>query len=72
MPNIDGVMLSRALRELRPKIRILAMSGTADHGTDGTDNSKIQALAHGFIVKPFKPEALLGAVHLALHPTEKT
>ena len=71
MPRLSGVALSRALLQLRPEVRILAMSGLSRHETDGADFREIQQLAHAFLRKPFKPEILLRAVQDLLHPPVK-
>jgi PAS domain S-box-containing protein len=72
MPRLDGVALVRTLLQLRPEIRLLAMSGLSREETGGLDLTEIQKLAHAFLAKPFKPEDLLGAVHELLHPAVKT
>jgi len=72
MPRLGGVALARALLQLRPDIRLLAMSGLSRLETDGSDVPEIQKLAHAFLRKPFTPENLLGTVHRLLHPPGKT
>jgi PAS domain S-box-containing protein len=71
MPRLGGVALARVLLQLRPDIRLLAMSGLSRGETDGSDIQAVQKLAHAFLLKPFQPEDLLGAVHHLLHPSRK-
>jgi CheY-like chemotaxis protein len=59
------------LLQLRPDIRLLAMSGLSRGETDGSDIQAVQKLAHAFLLKPFQPEDLLGAVHHLLHSSRK-
>lgn len=65
MPNMNGLELVRALRQLPPyaKTPILVLT------TEGSDDMKMagkQAGATGWIVKPFLPEQLLKAVGMVL------
>jgi two-component system cell cycle sensor histidine kinase/response regulator CckA len=71
MPRLGGAALARALLQLRPDIRILAMSGLSRNETGDSDVPEIRKLAHAFLHKPFKPEDLLGAVHQLLYPIAK-
>ena len=70
MPRLDGVALMRAVLQMRPDIRFLAMSGLSSSGTEGTAVPEIQKAAHAFLLKPFTPGDLLATVHRLLHPTE--
>ncbi|HEY4990113.1 MAG TPA: ATP-binding protein, partial [Opitutaceae bacterium] len=63
MPNLDGASLAKVARRLNPKIKILAMSGLGSAGL----NSEMRKFAGAFLVKPFKPEALLETVNKLLH-----
>jgi len=61
MPAMDGVTLIKALREMVPEIKILAMSGL-------TSREKNMARLTGngpipFLAKPYTAEALLALVH---------
>jgi two-component system cell cycle sensor histidine kinase/response regulator CckA len=63
MPRLGGSELARRLRNLRPGIRMIQMTGYSDRGLaaeSGTD------LWHGFIAKPFEPELLLHQVREVL------
>ncbi len=71
MPRLGGVALSRALLQLQPGIRLLAMSGLSRSAVDGSDLAAVQKLAHVFLLKPFKTEDLLRAMHNLLHPPAK-
>lgn len=71
MPNLGGVALVRALLQLRPDLRCIAMSGLSRSAAEGFDIPTIKTLAHAFLLKPFTPGELLGTVHRVLHPAEK-
>ena len=64
MPNLDGAALANVVQQLKPTVKILAMSGL----TSGARNSQMQRFAGTFMLKPFKAEALLHAVNSLLHP----
>ena len=65
MPNMDGIALIRALRELPhykfTPILTLTTESTADKKQEGK-----AAGATGWIVKPFNPEQLLGVINKVL------
>lgn len=69
LPDMNGVMLHRALRHLDPELasRTLFISGvsqTTDHlGYYGSKGA-------GFLAKPFRPERILEAVRSALEGGE--
>ena len=71
MPRLGGVALARALLRIFPDVRIIAMSGLSRTESDASDVPEMQKLAHAFLLKPFKAEALLGAVQQLLHPAGK-
>lgn len=71
MPRLGGVALARALLELRPAVRLIAMSGLSRSETGASDVPAIKQLAHAFLLKPFQPEELLGAVHRLLQVPAK-
>lgn len=70
MPRINGATLASTLRQIRPDIRIIAMSGIAQNETSGSEIAQMQKLVHGFLLKPFKAEDLLVALHDVLHPQQ--
>jgi len=63
MPRLHGIALVHAVRQLRPDIRLLAMSGLDSPAATAPDLPVIKGLAHAFLAKPFSPDELLGAVH---------
>jgi two-component system, cell cycle sensor histidine kinase and response regulator CckA len=68
MPNLDGVALAKVVRHLNPAVKVLTVSGLA------SKDQKIQSQQNlgAFLLKPFKAEALIHAVHKLLHPDSKT
>jgi two-component system, cell cycle sensor histidine kinase and response regulator CckA len=72
MPRLGGMALARALLQLRPDLRLLAMSGLSRSMMDGSEVSEVRKMAHAFLLKPFKPDDLLWAAHHLLHPAEMT
>lgn len=64
MPHGSGDAFAELLRLIRPDIRVLFISGLA-----ADEGSRLAAAsADPFLLKPFKPAALLEAVHKLLHP----
>lgn len=63
MPDMCGPDLAKVLKQRRPEMRVMLMSGYA--------NGAMLVLNHGwhFIQKPFLPAALLGGVTDVLHTT---
>jgi PAS domain S-box-containing protein len=59
MPRMDGQETFRALRRLRPKVRVLVMSGFSTHDVLNRFEGDPPG---GFIQKPFHPQALLDAL----------
>jgi DNA-binding NtrC family response regulator len=62
MPETDGVVLTMAVRQRRPNVPIVAMSGYA------TERTIAEATLYGarrFVTKPFLPEELVEAVRAA-------
>jgi DNA-binding NtrC family response regulator len=61
MPGMSGPDLAEVLKQRRPAMRVMLMSGYAD--------GAMLVLNHGwhFIQKPFLPTALLGSVSDVLH-----
>ncbi len=72
MPKLGGAGLTRMLLQLRPDLRVLAISGLSQSAADIASIPEARKLAHAFLQKPFKFEDLLGAVHRLLHPPEET
>lgn len=65
MPNLDGDGLIRIVRQHYPSIRILIVSAVSS--LERLPGFKPDELGDGFLPKPFKPDALLAAVHNLLH-----
>jgi two-component system cell cycle sensor histidine kinase/response regulator CckA len=59
MPNMGGAELARALRERRPSLRVVFMSGY----TQGTlELSSMDEAATRFLPKPFTADQLVGTL----------
>lgn len=65
MPNLDGSALANVVRRINPKVKILAVSGMQ---SPGPGIGKPDTFADGFMLKPFRPLALLELAHKLLHP----
>ncbi len=63
MPHMDGVAAFRALRQIRPDVRVILMSGYNEQ--DAINEFAGKGLA-SFLHKPFKVEALLKTVRTVL------
>jgi putative two-component system response regulator len=63
MPGMDGMALMRTLRERRPELPVVVVTG---HGTVDTAIQALREGASGMLVKPFTGEELLGEVSRAL------
>lgn len=66
MPNTGDRTVAEQLRAVRADVPILFMSGT-DSASDGRAKRPANP-ADPFLLKPFRPVALLQAVHRLLHP----
>lgn len=65
MPNLDGVGLIREVRR-DPTNRFIPIIMLTTESSDGKKLEGKAAGASGWIVKPFKPEQLLGVVRMVL------
>jgi len=65
MPNISGKSFAELIRPIRPDVRILFMSGL-DGSEQGPEAGRV-ASRDPFLLKPFKPAALLEKIHKLLH-----
>jgi ligand-binding sensor domain-containing protein/signal transduction histidine kinase/CheY-like chemotaxis protein len=63
MPKLSGADTLRELRAIRPDVRVVLSSGFTEQDAVGR---VIGTPAHGFIQKPWKPEALVRAIESAL------
>ena len=62
MPNLDGVEAFRQLRQIRPDVRVVLMSGFNEQDAVGRFTGKGLA---GFVQKPFDSPALAAAISAA-------
>ncbi len=65
MPNLDGAAFASVIQRLNPAVKIIAVSGL---GQETEARESTQHFADAFLVKPFRPEALLAAVYDLLGP----
>lgn len=65
MPNLDGVGLIREVRK-NPAHRFIPIIMLTTESHDSKKQEGKAAGASGWIVKPFKPEQLLGVVRMVL------
>jgi light-regulated signal transduction histidine kinase (bacteriophytochrome) len=63
MPDIDGITLINAAREIDPELGAIVMTG---HGTIDTAVRAMQGGAHDYILKPFKLNTILPVIARAL------
>jgi nitrogen-specific signal transduction histidine kinase/CheY-like chemotaxis protein len=64
MPRLSGKDLMRALREARPGLKVVMMSGYSEYSTDGSDTAQFASLA-----KPFSMSSLVEKIDDVLHGT---
>jgi two-component system cell cycle sensor histidine kinase/response regulator CckA len=62
MPIMRGTQLAARLRELKPELKVLLISGYADDLTDGLERRQ----ADGLLQKPFTADALMARVRKVL------
>jgi len=70
MPNSTGQSFVDLLRPIRPGVPILLMSGL-DGSEGGTESVTVRS-KDPFLLKPFKPAALLETIHRLLHPAKRS
>jgi ligand-binding sensor domain-containing protein/signal transduction histidine kinase/CheY-like chemotaxis protein len=63
MPKLSGADTLRELRAINPEVRVVLSSGFTEQDAVGRVSG---APAQGFIQKPWKPEALVHAIEMAL------
>lgn len=66
MPKSNGRNFVDLIRPLRPDVSVLFMSGLEANGS-GRDPGR-KSSKDPFLLKPFKPAALLNTIHQVLHP----
>ncbi|HEY1110448.1 MAG TPA: PAS domain S-box protein, partial [Opitutaceae bacterium] len=71
MPNLDGAMLSRALRRINPSAKMLVVSGMSS-ALGNRPDYKPEEFADAFLQKPFKPEVLIAKVQELLRGAESS
>ena len=59
MPIMDGITATRSIKQQHPSARIVMCSAL---GQKDTILEAIRAGAEGFVVKPFEPGSVLGAI----------
>lgn len=64
MPTMDGTAVIRVLRRLNPAIRIVVVTGMAE---EEQLSEAMKKNVQGFLLKPFRADKLLKAIHEALH-----
>jgi len=65
MPHLDGLSLTRALREVNPKVKVIGICGRADDALV----QDIESLHFDdFLFKPFDGPTLVAAIQKTLHP----
>lgn len=69
MPTLDGAATIRALRAMNPEVKTIAASGL---GNGAQCHAATAAGCHQFLHKPYTAEALLEAIHTALHGPDQT
>lgn len=72
MPRLGGFGLARSLLQLRPDVRLIAMSGLSRRENQNSDLSEVRKIAHSFLLKPFRPEVLLDSVHQVLSGSKRS
>jgi two-component system cell cycle sensor histidine kinase/response regulator CckA len=68
MPNSSGQSFTDLIRAIRPNTKILFMSGM-ESPESGPEPSPVRS-GDPFLLKPFKPAALLEKIHRLLHPDD--
>jgi PAS domain S-box-containing protein len=72
MPSMDGLALTRALRQSNPRLPVVAMTGLMNPPGEEDRAAQLRGLAvRHFLRKPFEAQELLSLINEALHPTDK-
>jgi two-component system response regulator (stage 0 sporulation protein F) len=64
MPGMNGIEVTRRLRDISPETRVLAMTV---HEDEDMLREMLRAGAYGYIIKPFDPTNLRASVEMALY-----
>jgi DNA-binding response OmpR family regulator len=67
MPQMSGVDLARALRDTRPTLKVLFMSGYSE---DSLGPAALEQLGARLLAKPFNASGLLGQIRAMLSGSE--
>ena len=70
MPGISGLELVKAVSDRDPQLPIIAMSGGS--GQQDLEGLALAAGAAAFLLKPFRRQALVDAIDLAIRHTRST
>lgn len=63
MPEGDGIELIKTLKNTRPKLRVLAISGGGPHVTSASCLQRAHRVgAEALLLKPFQPDQLAAAI----------
>jgi two-component system cell cycle sensor histidine kinase/response regulator CckA len=65
MPSLNGTGLARALREIKPDVKIMFMSGYPDRETEAIDPGCAGTV---YLQKPFRSDLLFKRIRAVLHP----
>ena len=69
MPGMDGVDLTRALKEINPQVKVIASTGQITE----THQAEFRALGVNVILgKPYDAKKLLTTLHNAIHAEQRT
>ena len=68
MPDMDGITAVREIKQFDPQAKVIMCSAM---GQQSMIVDAVTAGAIDFVVKPFKPERVLEAVHKAVGPTRR-
>ena len=67
MPNMDGVTMIQALKQINPKLKVIVSSGILSRKQMGSRTAELTALGiNAFLGKPYMTDQILRAVHDAL------
>jgi FixJ family two-component response regulator len=68
MPGMDGIELQRRIRQARPRLPVIFISG---HNNIETRQTALDEGAVDFLYKPFDAADLLAAIHTALEKAQE-
>jgi len=68
MPSLNGTGLARALREIKPDVKIMFMSGYPDRETEAIDPGRAGTV---YMQKPFRSDLLFKRIRSVLNPASQ-